>query len=760
MPSSSRRHGARDREMFENPVADGAGSDAGVAARVAAFETELKSPSPRSPNSAAAAASSRTNSPHSADQKPGATRKRTDGQKHLGTSNSRRARLACTLRTRQSQPADTAELEDEDEADERVEPAGLMWRRIFNIVDKKNTHSLQEAELREGIWMVQEFWQRMSVVYDTDATDFARCGSSSASTAVLQALQVKVAAMDVRGIIGYARACGLDEDSYTLPVPVLATKIADTDGSRALVRREVETLSDELLEARAQADGVAVPPLPTLESVESAATEANGESNAAAWRMLTAGTVYVAGITEQLEKPGRLLEVMQGTFGDTTFAELRVRERPLKSWALVTFSAPASHDMALGDEAARARLAEEFGIEIKVVNHDMARAGTGDFGAVWRRCREAISGQVAVSLARQMWREHTIAEIVSAAPERRIMQQVQAEVDVQLQSWLQEHLESAGQRLVKNERLQTLAALASEQIDASSTLWAGSHGKVAHRVRAELESLSFAGLLERARKLEDDPMMKEMQEHVWDGHRSENGLDQLLRAVLRTELRVELRNAIEQAEANERSSLVRKRAQAAGLDETDLVLPRSDLINVILRSQLDNLCPATVCENVLLPCIISVSKSLGGKLPNNVPLCLSVEDLLNEDSEAIKIPVYTSRRVKSEGLHPVYDALLDVLSDPFLSHFIVPQLEHWLEMFTTMDIVRDGLCPFTDLQQGLQTSCAPEIDIVQTCVMVDQLVEAIQYVMQERDMLDRAIELTCDNLSEHRLSIIYRVRAA
>ena len=65
-----------------------------------------------------------------------------------------------------------------------------------------------------------------------------------------------------------------------------------------------------------------------------------------------------------------------------------------------------------------------------------------------------------------------------------------------------------------------------------------------------------------------------------------------------------------------------------------------------------------------------------------------------------------------------------------------------VSLFQIFDLKRNGSIGYTELQQGLSTSCSPEIDIIQTAAMVQELLNCMTFVVQESGLVNRVISLT------------------
>ena len=132
-------------------------------------------------------------------------------------------------------------------------------------------------------------------------------------------------------------------------------------------------------------------------------------------------------------------------------------------------------------------------------------------------------------------------------------------------------------------------------------------------LRKELRKLSHLQLLDRAKSL-DDPLL--------DGLGSDAPYDDILQAVWQGVLRRELTRAVRLQEESTRHAILLKRARSAGVPEEELIVPKEKLESAFLETK------------------------------------------LKVDSAALA----------SNELHPTYDALLTLLSDPFLQYIVVPQL--------------------------------------------------------------------------------------
>ena len=76
---------------------------------------------------------------------------------------------------------------------------------------------------------------------------------------------------------------------------------------------------------------------------------------------------------------------------------------------------------------------------------------------------------------------------------------------------------------------------------------------------------------------------------------------------------------------------------------------------------------------------------------------------------------------------------------------VLPQLESWQALFNIFDLKRNGRVSYSELNQGLCTSCSPEIEIVQNASMVKELLNAMAFVTKEEELVDLVIDLCVDN---------------
>jgi hypothetical protein len=95
--------------------------------------------------------------------------------------------------------------------------------------------------------------------------------------------------------------------------------------------------------------------------------------------------------------------------------------------------------------------------------------------------------------------------------------------------------------------------------------------------------------------------------------------------------------------------------------------------------------------------------------------------------------------------HQEYERLLRILTDPYLLYVVLPQLESWQALFNIFDLKRNGRVSYSELNQGLCTSCSPEIEIIQNASMVKQLLNAMAFVAKEKELVELVIDLCVDN---------------
>jgi hypothetical protein len=246
-------------------------------------------------------------------------------------------------------------------------------------------------------------------------------------------------------------------------------------------------------------------------------------------------------------------------------------------------------------------------------------------------------------------------------------------------------------------------------------------------------------------------------------------------------------------------SFLLERARTCGVPSHETNVSDRIVKELILDRELHNLCKSTDLTDVLLPCAIAVADTMGGKLPQNLgSLCDRVSNLLDEESDAVdkaraKVktmfgtkkdqdmqedellrqedeampddkPLQKLGRLATQGaaieehtaegeetetvaLHPDYERLLNVLTDPYMLHIVLSQLDAWQMLFCIFDLRRRGTVALPELQQGLRTACSPEIDIVQTSNMVSELLSAMEFVIREKVFVQEIVALTVDSPS-------------
>jgi hypothetical protein len=560
-----------------------------------------------------------------------------------------------------------------------------------------------------------------------------------------------VDALSNDGLLTFASECGVSERLCTISDQELARKIVAKEGRREVLRVELDMLPDSLLEMRAAGVHTGL-----------GGSQGNQPESDKAWELLTAGTVYVSGIAGRLEDERELQRTLAAAFGEVLVAKIRVRQRPQKSWGLCTFADAMSHDVALNSSdwpPAVSALVAENGFAFDRVDHHKARASTGAFGDIWRQTRTAVSDAQSQKLRKQAWRTAAIDALVESEPDLVVVKSVQAEVDVAVCQALLQHLQSAnvtGGRVSRATR-GGLLELALQHPSARSKL-TDETGRRQRALRKELRFYSFSELVDKARTV-DGPLMDQLNECGTQGLVYEDVLQMLWHGLLKLELIA----SVQRLEADMRHSALLRVARACGLDNSELMVPREQIRSLILASRLDSLAEPSVATDVLLPCSVAVATSLGGKVPNNVDFCTTIQDILDENPDAVKANVEgADGDLASADVHPTYDAMLNLLTDPYLTHFVVPQLEAWLRLHTTLDLSRSGEVPFCDLQCGLETACAPDIDVVQTSVMVAELLTSTKFVIRQRQLLQDVASIVVDDsaamAAEDRLCIISQLK--
>jgi hypothetical protein len=225
--------------------------------------------------------------------------------------------------------------------------------------------------------------------------------------------------------------------------------------------------------------------------------------------------------------------------------------------------------------------------------------------------------------------------------------------------------------------------------------------------------------------------------------------------------------------------------EAEGWGKSEEVLKQQ-----ILEVNLSQMCRPSDVIDSLLPCGVALSDTLGGKLPSSIDFCEGCRQMLEEDEmavanarkqlqkEADEVLQQITHRDDADGettadnpssregqahagkrqpktiifnaanndeIHYEHERLLHFLTDPYLLHIVMPQLEAWQMLFNIFDLKRNGYVAFSELQQGLSTACSPEIEIIQTATMVQELLKSMAYVVGEQQLVRRVIKLTVDN---------------
>jgi hypothetical protein len=469
----------------------------------------------------------------------------------------------------------------------------------------------------------------------------------------------------------------------------------------------------------------------------------------------------VRGVVGELADEGELHRALATAFGEVLVVKIRVRQQPKKSWALCTFADTMSREAALNpSEWPTKILLTDHGIEFDHVDHHKARASTGAFGDVWRQTRAAISDAHDQQMQKQTWRKGIIDALVDSEPELEVLQGVQAEVDATVCKALVQHLQSANvmddslSQATRDELLER-----SLQHPSARSNLTDESGRKQRALRNQLRFYSFSDLVNKARTVEG-PLMDQINECGTMGLAYEDVLQMLWQGLLKNEIIA----SVQRIEADVRHSALMRVARACGLEDSELMISEEQIRSRILALQLDSLVAPVAATDVLLPCSVALATSLGGKVPNNVDFCTTIQDILDENPDAVKANISGADGVlEGDGVHPIYDAMLTVLTDPYLTHFVVPQLESWLQLHTILDLSRSGEVPFCDLQGGLETACAPDIDIVQTSVMVAELLTCTKFVIRQRQLLQYVASIVVDDpdaiAAEDRLCLLSQLKS-
>eukprot|EP01046_Picozoa_sp_COSAG06_P028761 COSAG06_NODE_2616_length_6576_cov_9.041686_1_plen_2031_part_00 len=820
-----------------------------------------------------------------------------------GSQNSKPAATATSKSLLQS-AADTISsvanhsfgAQDDDPSSSRNGEAEAVWKRIFRMLDYKNDHALTREELQAGLKLVMEGWIQMARLYPCGKAVLCQhllrgpgADPKQQPLYLLNHLHEETDQLSDDELVEYARDCGVDMQEMTIAPRAIAAKIVEATGLRQSLANELSGLTDSMLEIRARYH------LKTsLRTTLATNSEASSDG---AWEIMTAGTVYVAGIPPgELEQEGHLTKVMEESFGTVLVCKVRVRSQPQLSWALVTFASPRSRDEALlEDGPTMSLLTEDHGLTCSIVDHHKARSSTGAFGEVWRECKEAISARDEQKLAQEAWRKKVVGELVKVEPEKSCLQSVHELARPAGRAILVTHLKTAGVDDVDgSQSREELLKLACEHAAVPSDL-CKPHSAALNKVWHELSLLSQSELLDRVRSLHTD----------WPESNAE--WDALHEILWESELCVALEKELDRYEQRAVLSALIVKAQGAGVADAELSVNRENLLELILQTRLSDLCTPGDITEALTPCCVALADTLGGKIPYSLDFLRHLQDVLDENPDAVTIadgksfddgsgtdikPVFTrvaplpnarvdddpdvdgtvglwlqkmspslakgwqrrwfvfhpsglvtyfnsskketaptpdlktqldlkhcsrittadllgstlqlhlpNRKVtlrveertfgstrmhnalrhmerifqvigsngglgpgndgsiqpitSEDDYHPAYMMVLKILTDPFLTYFVLPQMEAWQQIHTVLDLSRSGSVPFLDIKQGLQSCCSPDIDILQTKVQVEELLGSTRFVMLHQDMLTETAALTVDGPE---LSVVSRIR--
>ena len=249
-----------------------------------------------------------------------------------------------------------------------------------------------------------------------------------------------------------------------------------------------------------------------------------------------------------------------------------------------------------------------------------------------------VSAEDDAMVKQQAWREQAIDAIVAMEPEKQLLTDIRQSVNRVVCAELCDHLQRAN---MSDRRLQTISgsreelmALALLHADVASALTCP-HGTKQRAVRKALQKLSCAELMDAARSIDDQVVQKKLA--ILGANRGHIEHDDLLQLVWFAQLQQHLTDTVSRREAEIRQCELVSRARRSGALEAELRLPRHDIFSLILETRLPDLCSAADVSQCLLPCLSAVAGTLGGKLPNNVDFVQCVQDLLDDDPEAVAI---------------------------------------------------------------------------------------------------------------------------
>ena len=91
-----------------------------------------------------------------------------------------------------------------------------------------------------------------------------------------------------------------------------------------------------------------------------------------------------------------------------------------------------------------------------------------------------------------------------------------------------------------------------------------------------------------------------------------------------------------------------------------------------------------------------------------------------------------NRRVEYEKkrafatFHRDYIYICKLLADPYLNYCVLPQCESWMGLFGIFDLRRQGQMRVTQIRQGLETCCTPDIGLMENSGMVERVMLSVR----------------------------------
>eukprot|EP01043_Picozoa_sp_COSAG02_P002965 COSAG02_NODE_70_length_42239_cov_15.323090_2_plen_655_part_00 len=82
---------------------------------------------------------------------------------------------------------------------------------------------------------------------------------------------------------------------------------------------------------------------------------------------------------------------------------------------------------------------------------------------------------------------------------------------------------------------------------------------------------------------------------------------------------------------------------------------------------------------------------------------------------------------RDASFHRDYVYVCELFADPYLHYCVAPQCESWFALFSTFDMRRQGRVRLSQLRQGLETCCTPDIGLMANSAMVFRVMLSVQF---------------------------------